>query len=136
MNSTPDPKTVKAVSRALAIQHTLDRGYGQDADVFNFMVEELTPQFMPNALAVIRTLQEMGWRCVGEDEVVAPREPTHEITRAMSESVAVDDGGAFPSLCDLLELDFSGENKTHTVLRAAYRAAIAKASPPKPEEAV
>lgn len=43
--------------------------------------------------------------------------------RAMAESQAVDDEGPFPFLCDLL--DFSGENKRVTVLRAAWRAALA-----------
>jgi hypothetical protein len=44
------------------------------------------------------------------------------MVRAMSESRAVDDEGEFPTLGDLL--DFSGENKTHTVIKAAYRTAI------------
>jgi hypothetical protein len=49
--------------------------------------------------------------------------------RAASESRAVDDEGEFESLGDLL--NFSGENKTHTVIRAALRAALA-AAPPAP----
>ena len=51
------------------------------------------------------------------------REVTPEMERAALESVAVDDEGAFPCLLDLL--DFSGENKAHTIIRAALHAALA-----------
>lgn len=57
-----------------------------------------------------------------DDWQLAPSEPTYEQVRAMSESRATDDEGEFPPMLDLL--DFSGENKTHTVLREAYRAAM------------
>ncbi len=60
-----------------------------------------------------------------------PIEPTHAIIQAMSESRARDDEGEFPAMFDLL--DFSGENKTRTVLIAAYSAAI-KAAPDTPPE--
>lgn len=50
------------------------------------------------------------------------REPTHSITRAMAESRARDDEGQFEPLMDLI--DFSGQNKTHTVLAQAWRDAI------------
>jgi len=63
-------------------------------------------------------LDEEGW-------VLVPREAAYEQLRAMSESRAVDDEGPFPPLLDLL--DFSGENKVYTVLRAAYRAALSAA---------
>lgn len=59
-----------------------------------------------------------------QDAVLMPLEPTHEILSAMACSIARDDEGEFPSMSDLL--DYSGENKTHTVLRAAYKAAIAQ----------
>lgn len=49
-------------------------------------------------------------------------EPTHPQLRAMAESQARDDEGQFPSLGDMI--DCSGENKTHTILREAYRAAM------------
>lgn len=39
-------------------------------------------------------------------------------TKAMAESKARDDEGEFLPVCDLL--DFSGENKTRTVLRQAW----------------
>lgn len=50
------------------------------------------------------------------------REPIHAITRAMAESRAHDDEGEFPIMLDLL--DFSGENKAHTVLAQAWRDGI------------
>lgn len=64
---------------------------------------------------------------LGGEWVMVPREPTYELLRAMSESVAVDDEGPFPPMFELL--DFSGENKTYTVLRAAYAAMLAAAPP-------
>lgn len=57
-------------------------------------------------------------------DVLMPLKPTPEIIKAMAESRAVDDEGEFPAMLDLL--DFSGENKTRTVLEAAYVAAIAQ----------
>lgn len=62
---------------------------------------------------------------IPEGYVLVPVEPDHEIIQAMAESRAVDDEGEFPAMLDLL--DFSGQNKTHTVLRAAYAAAITAA---------
>ena len=47
---------------------------------------------------------------------------THEMVRAASESRAKDEEGEFKSLGDLL--NFSGENKTHAVIRAALAAAL------------
>jgi hypothetical protein len=54
--------------------------------------------------------------------LAALREPTHAITKAMAESRATDDEGQFEIMLDLL--DFSGENKTHTVLAQAWRDGI------------
>ncbi len=54
--------------------------------------------------------------------VLVPREPTNKIISAMASSEARDDECDFPSLSELI--DFSGENETHTVLRAAYEAMI------------
>lgn len=54
--------------------------------------------------------------------VLMPLKATHAITKAMAESRSVDDEGEFPLMLDLL--DFSGENKMHTVLAAAYEAAV------------
>lgn len=62
--------------------------------------------------------QPEGWKLV-------PIEPTVEMISAMACSKARDDEGEFPLLLDLI--DFSGENKTHTVLKAAYRAMLAAA---------
>ena len=56
---------------------------------------------------------------------LVPKEPTHAMIRAMSESRAKDDEGEFPCISELL--GFSGENKTHSVLRSAYRAMLAAA---------
>lgn len=65
------------------------------------------------ALAAIRAIEAMG-------RAVVPVEADYAITRAMAESRASDDEGQFEPMCDLL--DFSGENKAHTVLRAAWAA--------------
>jgi hypothetical protein len=66
-----------------------------------------------------------GWKSV-------PIEPTPEMISAMSCSKARDDEGEFPALLDLI--DYSGENKTHAVLRAAY-AAMLNAAPSAPTDA-
>lgn len=60
---------------------------------------------------------------------LVPTEPISAMLSAMSCSKARDAEGEFPMLLDMI--DYSGENKTHTVLAAAYRAAIA-ASPEPP----
>ena len=57
--------------------------------------------------------------------VMVPREATREIISAMLESRASDEEGEFPALMDLI--DFSGQNKNHAVMRAAYRAALSAA---------
>jgi hypothetical protein len=57
--------------------------------------------------------------------VMAPIKPTDAMLKAMAESRATDDEGIFPAMLDLL--DFSGENKTRTVLEAAYVAALSGA---------
>jgi len=44
------------------------------------------------------------------------------VSRAMRDAVIYDDEGEFPRLFDLL--DFSGENKAHTVVDALAQAAI------------
>lgn len=59
---------------------------------------------------------------VPSTHVLVPKEPTPEIISAMASSHAYDDEGPFPSLLDLI--GFSGENKTRTVLKAAYKAAL------------
>ncbi len=50
------------------------------------------------------------------------REPTDGMVRAASENCAWDDEGQLPPLCELI--DYSGENKTRTVVRSALSAAI------------
>lgn len=65
---------------------------------------------------------------VPEGYVLMPIEPDHAVIRAMSASQARDDEGEFTTLGDLI--DFSGDNKTHTCLRAAYAAAIDAAPSP------
>jgi hypothetical protein len=56
---------------------------------------------------------------------VVPLHPTSSMLKAMAESRASDDEGEYPAMLDLM--DFSGENKTHTALRAAYVAALSAA---------
>jgi Lar family restriction alleviation protein len=60
-----------------------------------------------------------------ESCTVVPLHPTSAMLKAMSESRATDDEGEYPSMLDLL--DFSGENKTRTALKAAYVAALSAA---------
>lgn len=89
---------------------------------------ETMAEFHASAIALLSAARDEGRaEGLGGEWVMVPREPTYELLRAMSESVAVDDEGPFPPLFDLL--DFSGENKTYTVLRAAYAAMIAAAPP-------
>lgn len=70
-----------------------------------------------------------GWKLV-------PVKPTTAMISAMACSQARDDEGQFPSLLDLI--DYSGENKTHTVLKAAYQSMLdatpahEPATPPQP----
>ena len=61
--------------------------------------------------------------------VLVPIEPTQEMITAMSASKAKDSEGEFPMLLDLI--DYSGENKTHAVLKAAYVAMLAAVPTPK-----
>lgn len=61
-------------------------------------------------------------RKVPDGYALVPIEPTGQIIKAMAESKATDDEGQFPALCDLI--DFSGENKTRSVLKAAYAAMV------------
>ena len=61
--------------------------------------------------------------------VLVPIEPTQGMITAMSTSKAKDSEGEFPMLLDLI--DYSGENKTYTVLKAAYAAMLATAPTPK-----
>jgi len=72
--------------------------------------------------AIMREL-EIKPQVAPEGYALMPIEPTHEILSAMATSKARDDEGEFPMMLDLL--DYSGENKTHTVLKAVYVAAIA-----------
>ena len=65
------------------------------------------------------------------DFVLMPKEPSHLMIAAMACSQAKDDEGEFPSMLDLL--DFSGENKAHAVLKAAYHAAVDAARSPAKE---
>lgn len=55
-------------------------------------------------------------------EVEAPIEVTTKMISAALTSQAQDDEGLFPLLMDIL--DFSGENKAHTVMREALTAAM------------
>lgn len=65
-----------------------------------------------------------------EEWVLVPRVPAHSIVRAMAESTARDDEGKFEPLGDLI--GFSGENKTHTVLRQAWADGLdAAPTPPR-----
>ena len=92
-----------------------------DGAIKGLMADFLTVRFQQTAALLSAARNEK----LGGEWVMVPREPTYELLRAMSESVAVDDEGPFPPLFELL--DFSGENKTYTVLRAAYAAMIAAA---------
>lgn len=56
-----------------------------------------------------------GWKLV-------PVEPTTAMVSAMAGSKARDEEGEFPALMDLI--DYGGENKTHTVLKAAYQSML------------
>jgi len=78
------------------------------------------------AAAALKALDQAGY-------AVVPKEPTYAAIRAMSESQAHGDEGPFPPLCDLI--DFSGENNTHIVLRAAYTAMLQASQPNTPQEA-
>lgn len=94
--------------------------------------EEMREALIDGAVAVYTTKPEHGelilkaaqaYLSILEGETIPmPREPNHAIISAMACSRAVDDEGEFVPMLDLL--GFSGENKTHTVLRAAYNAAI------------
>jgi hypothetical protein len=66
------------------------------------------------------------------DFALVPREPTEAMLQAAARSVAHDDEGSFPPVCDLI--DYSGENKTRTVLRQLLIDALA-AAPASPEPA-
>ena len=59
------------------------------------------------------------------DWQLVPIEPTQEMISAMAISKAVDDEGEFPMLMDMI--DYSGENKTRTVLIAAHKAMLSAA---------
>jgi hypothetical protein len=59
---------------------------------------------------------------IPEGMALVPIEPTTAMISAMSCSKARDAEGEFPALMDLI--DYSGENKTHAVLRAAYAAML------------
>lgn len=72
--------------------------------------------------AYLGSLEAMGW-------AVVRKEPDDAMIRAAGESKAKDDEGEFVSLND--HIDYSGENKTRTVIREALRRAIA-ASPKPP----
>jgi phage major head subunit gpT-like protein len=105
---------------ARAIADSICGGHVQWTDLGGRVRES----YMGSASAVLSAIEAAGW-------VVVEKEPTYKRIRAMSESEADDDEGRFAPLMDLL--GFSGENKTHTVLRAAYRAMIAAAPPLTPE---
>lgn len=64
-----------------------------------------------------------GWKLV-------PVEPTDEMVSAMMTSRARDDEGTFPMLMD--QLDYSGEHKSRSVIKAAYAAMLAAAPEVKP----
>lgn len=62
-------------------------------------------------------------------------EAIEAMARAMREAVIRDDEGEFPRLFDML--DFSGENKAHTVVRglatAAFTACMERLKEPTPD---
>jgi len=70
--------------------------------------------------AALKSLKDSIEQC--DQYKMIPLTPTSQIISAMAGSKAVDDEGEFPCLFDLI--DFSGENKTNTVLVAAYKAII------------
>jgi hypothetical protein len=90
-------------------------GYAKDSYTKDLRIAELE-----------RELAEVRKDAIPAGYALVPVEPTHKMVSAMACSKAIDDEGEFPILADLL--DFSGENKTYTVVRAAYVAAIAAAS--------
>lgn len=91
-------------------------------------MSEKTPEMVQRVIdAVSERVDHVDTLCTWEEIATcilqAMRDdPPHSVIRAMAESVAVDDEGAFPPLTDII--DCSGENKTHTILRAAWSAAI------------
>lgn len=102
---------VERLARSMAerVIRTNRRHDTDQAELENMMpaaIDYCWPEYVGDARAAIATL----------------REPTHAITRAMAESCATDDEGEFPIMLDLL--DFSGENKAHTVLAQAWRDGI------------
>ena len=76
-----------------------------------------------------RVVTDIALRALFAGKVLVPVEPTHKIIVAMGESQAVDDQGIFPCMSDLL--DFSGSNKTLTVLKAAYSAMLTASQEPE-----
>lgn len=76
-------------------------------------------------LATLKEAADALTRPADGEFVMVPREATREIISAMLESRASDEEGEFPALMDLI--DFSGQNKNHAVVRAAYRAMLSAA---------
>lgn len=63
---------------------------------------------------------------------IVPKEPTEAMVRAAIENKAWDDEQKFQPLGDLI--DFSGENKTRTVVKSALAAAIRRAAKETPND--
>lgn len=77
---------------------------------------------------MLDAIEDSDWRlyaCNARAALQALMEPSHAMIKAMAQSQAKDDEGFLPLMCDLL--DFSGENKRHTVLKQAWSDAISSA---------
>jgi hypothetical protein len=113
------------------IHEEYDEDYFRAWDEPARKVAEFVAAFNPQTCrAIIDRLRKAeaareGWK-------LAPVEPTTEMLSAMACSKARDDEGEFPVLMDLI--DFSGENKTHTALRSAFKAALAAAPDSTPTD--
>ena len=117
---TPEPLTPKGETVPQTVEN-LQAIMARDAAEMLRMKEEISK--LTQKLNQARQRQ----RPIPEGYVLVPVEPTRELISAMACSVARDDEGEFLPLMDLI--DFSGENKTHTVLRAAYKAMLAAKEP-------
>jgi hypothetical protein len=127
----PQPSPVQgdgdAVERLLAYWDSREDACEADAEITD---DTLVREFCLGKAAIYRVVQgdlraALAAAQPGGGFVVVPVEPTPEMVSAMLGSKAVDDEGEFPALLDLL--GFSGDNKSRTVARAAYAAALAAA---------
>lgn len=113
---TADDATIQAATRAVGRAASHWRDTNGFTDVPDCVLAKAA------IAAYLDGLEKAGWK-------VVPKEPTHEMERAAACSKAKDDEGEFVSLSD--HIDYSGENKTRTVIRQALRDAVA-ASPTPP----